>query len=449
MRHIYISLVLIVNLVFSVNLYAGTISFDQLVVSGDLTVAKYNADMDRIYQQFNSTVEASNILDNTLTEADQSDDINPRIRTFEGASCEKVDDGLLPATGGSLTQNISAGTGYPRGFRCDITSATGHTYTASRWTFVDIDQGCDFQFAEVAIEGATPALAVNSIRLARVSSDGATIATVTDLRNLNCATGPFNAIDDVSSEATLGDLFRIGRPTRGHTRWASATQGWMQGLQVSWDTHTQFRVLTGGMVTTTGRYRVASSDLTVGTGNDNPSQGTSGLDTGSISASTRYFVYAVADQDSVSTLSSSYSTNATTPTGVNHFRIIGSIATDANSLFISRDIFQAHSVGYRELAGGWVHFDGTGSTLVSIDAFNVSSIIDNGTGRYTITWDADFNNVNYVVVAGGTTVTSTEPTICGSLGNETTDTDINCLAHAGGVTNCQICQIVAFGDTRR
>lgn len=45
----------------------------------------------------------------------------------------------------------------------------------------------------------------------------------------------------------------------------------------------------------------------------------------------------------------------------------------------------------------WISFDGTGTISIN-DSYNVSSITDNGTGDYTITWDTDFADTNYCVV---------------------------------------------------
>lgn len=45
----------------------------------------------------------------------------------------------------------------------------------------------------------------------------------------------------------------------------------------------------------------------------------------------------------------------------------------------------------------WIHFNGMGTISIS-DSFNVTSITDNGTGDYTITWDTDFVNAYYSVV---------------------------------------------------
>ena len=71
---------------FKSDLFCGSVSFDQLSVSGDLSVNKYNGDLNTIFQKVNTNIDTSNILDDTIDEADMSDNINPRIRTYEGAS---------------------------------------------------------------------------------------------------------------------------------------------------------------------------------------------------------------------------------------------------------------------------------------------------------------------------------------------------------------------------
>lgn len=45
----------------------------------------------------------------------------------------------------------------------------------------------------------------------------------------------------------------------------------------------------------------------------------------------------------------------------------------------------------------WINFNGTG-TIAIRDSFNVTSIVDNGTGDYTVNWATDFANVNYTLV---------------------------------------------------
>lgn len=53
------------------------------------------------------------------------------------------------------------------------------------------------------------------------------------------------------------------------------------------------------------------------------------------------------------------------------------------------------------VAKGWVNFNGT-STPTVVTSYNVdSSITDNGTGDYTISWTTDFSSAGYVVVGSG------------------------------------------------
>lgn len=53
-------------------------------------------------------------------------------------------------------------------------------------------------------------------------------------------------------------------------------------------------------------------------------------------------------------------------------------------------------VSTEKLIKGWINFNGTGTIAIN-DSFNVESITDNDPGNYTVTWDTDFANVDYVV----------------------------------------------------
>jgi len=64
----------------------------------------------------------------------------------------------------------------------------------------------------------------------------------------------------------------------------------------------------------------------------------------------------------------------------------------AGSLSIATSV----SVSSEQLIKAWINFNGTGTIAIS-DSYNVTSITDNGTGDYTITWDVDFAGVNYSV----------------------------------------------------
>jgi len=59
----------------------------------------------------------------------------------------------------------------------------------------------------------------------------------------------------------------------------------------------------------------------------------------------------------------------------------------------------APSVSAVNTAKAWIHFNGE-STISIVTAYNVSSIADNGTGDYTLTFATAFPNANYCVIGG-------------------------------------------------
>ena len=432
--------------------YATSISFDQLAVSSDLTAVKYNSDLNTVYQKVNSNIQTDNIAADTVSEVDMNDDANPRLRDYElggeGTECEFVYTGMLPTTtSGTLTGSIPAGTAYPRGYRIVKASGTSHTFTASKWTFVDIDTAQNFQYSEVSIGAATPAVAANSIRLARVSTDGTEVTAVQDLRTLSCTNAKPSTTREVTTEASLGQIFSVGTGQRKSYNDNVNVQGYVSGLFVSWDTHTTFKVTKGGAYIN-GKYRYLAADLTVTTGADIPSSGTSGIVTGSVGASATYNVYAVADQDATSSLSVSYGVN---PTDLTNYRLIGVIHTDGSSLFTSGDITTVHeaSPDLNQLVKGWINFNGTGTPAIN-NSYNVSGIVDDGTGMYTITWDIDFASADYAI-AGTNRVSGSDTTHGVSL-RDTADPLLSTAAlistgnSAGTKTDSNPITAMAIGD---
>lgn len=378
---------------FPLSAQAAVTSYDNTFVTNDVFAADFhsrlNANFTKSLTGGINSINSANIVDDSLDESTMADEINPRIRTYEGAACEFVYTGLLPSTDSDLTSDISAGTGYPRGYRINKASATSKTYSASKWTYVDLDINGDFQYSVVSIGASAPAVASNSIRLARVSTDGTTINTVTDLRVTSCADGPFSNIGSATGESNLDDVLKYGQPVRRFSTAGRSASGFIQGFYVSWDSHTAFKV-TSGSAYINGEYRSISTDITVPTTADDPTAGTSGIVSGAIASSTAYNVYLVADVDATKTPSVSFGTSAT---GLTNYRLIGRIVTDASSLFTSKDVVTAHAVNERELIGAYVTF--MGGTVKIINSFNVSSITDHGAGDYTITFDDDFASADY------------------------------------------------------
>lgn len=192
MRHL---IILIASLFIASTVHAGTISVPAL--SADSGLPHLNTFLTTVVDEINGELEGSaegstvNIKADSIGELDMGDNINPRLRTNElldvGADTVSsqnayVDTGLTPATSTDLTSDISAGTAYVNGYRVTKT-ATSKTYTASKDTYVDIDQDGTFTYSEVANGATEPAVATNSARLAKVVTDGDNITSVTDMAN--------------------------------------------------------------------------------------------------------------------------------------------------------------------------------------------------------------------------------------------------------------------------
>lgn len=374
--------------------FAAKVSFDQLATSADLTVSKYNNDLQTIFNKANSTIQTDNIQDNTLQDLPVSSDFatnsSPRTRTLHGAACEFVFEGLTPATDSDLTSDISTGTAYPQGYYCTKTSATSNTYTAERDTYVDIDQNCDFQFTAVSNGANAPSVATNSIRVAKVITSLTAITTVTDLAKRTCTQASYDQVTNGTFQASLDDIFRFGKFR------ASQDTALVYGAHVSFDTATQFKVTPGAaFFTQNQQYRGTSTDISVPTTADSPSAGTSGGDGSSLSANSKVYVYLAADQQDDPDYSVTWSTNSSAPTGVTNYRKIGVLRTDANSNFSSADMNTTHKGGrllQRKVAfrpgtatltttftpdtSAWTTSEGTKVVSVSIDPIYPGSWLD-------------------------------------------------------------------------
>jgi hypothetical protein len=398
------------------NAYGAIVSPDNVFVQNDAYSSDFHTRLNRDIAQLTDGVNnivGAQVDNDSLLEANMADEINPRVRTYEGAACEFVYTGLQPATSANLTSNISAGTAYPRGYRINKTGTTSKTYTSGVATYVDIDQNGDFQYTEVALTNPAPSVYANSIRLARVSTDGGTVNTVTDLRKTSCTNGPFSIIGSLTGEGNLDDMFSKGTEVRTTTPVGTAPQGFARGLNVVYAAGGTTFTVKAGAAYINGKYRANTADTTVPVTADNPALGTSGIDTGSIAANTTYYVYAVADLDAVTAMSFSFSTSASSPNGLTNYRLIGSFKTEGNSQIVSRDMNTVHAIEENEIITSSFRFDGTATPISSTDTMNISGITDNGTGDYTVAFDVDYSSATTPIVVcgskfdGGTSNTET------------------------------------------
>jgi len=275
--------------VFCLSAHAATISYDQFTAS--TTIAEVNEAVNQIYDDYNGNISGTyNILADSLIEANMADAINPRVRDFEFLG-NFTYTGHLPATSAStLTSNISAGTSYVNGYRCN-TSATSKTYTASVDTWVYIDQNSTFQYVETAVGGAQPTTPANSLLLAKVTTDTDNITTVTDLRT-----------------TTIPGL--------------RVYNNYLTGARLSRDaTETTLSVSPGacefGLDVTSG-HRKNTTVTSIACA----SVGRGGLDAGSLAAG-YYYVFLVADDGNEANFEGIASLSSTDATGVTGERLVG------------------------------------------------------------------------------------------------------------------------------
>ena len=100
-------------------------------------------------------------------------------------------------------------------------------------------------------------------------------------------------------------------------------------------------------------------------------------------------------------------------------------------------------------AKGWVSANMDGTAAAS---YNVTSLTDVGTGRFTITWATDFSGVSYPTVgtAQADNAATTASTLVVQARNDTYaagSLDIVILRVSdGAATDPNLCHVVAFGD---
>lgn len=94
---------------------------------------------------------------------------------------------------------------------------------------------------------------------------------------------------------------------------------------------------------------------------------------------------------------------------------------------------------------GWINLDGTGTIAIN-DSFNVSGIVDDGTGTYTITWDLDFANANYAIAAFGADDTDDIHVTNVAIANYTAGSvQVRGVNSANNVEDASIISIIAIG----
>ena len=103
----------------------------------------------------------------------------------------------------------------------------------------------------------------------------------------------------------------------------------------------------------------------------------------------------------------------------------------------------------RGVAAAWVNFDGTGTVAIR-DSQNVSGLVDNSTGFYTVNISSSFSGVDYSILTGATWNTgitgSTNTSIAADPWNKPTASAYTFLTYATP-TDAVYDPEFAFGST--
>tara|TARA_Y100001937_G_scaffold109534_1_gene154263 strand:+ start:421 stop:819 length:399 start_codon:yes stop_codon:yes gene_type:complete len=101
----------------------------------------------------------------------------------------------------------------------------------------------------------------------------------------------------------------------------------------------------------------------------------------------------------------------------------------------------------------WCSFDGTsGGTNKTIrDDFNVSTVVDNGTGDYTINYSITFANTNYVLAGTGGPNSEYISNHLTGAGTSSAYTTTSCrfttrATNSNGLSDAVFVEIIIFGD---
>ncbi len=73
-------------------------------------------------------------------------------------------------------------------------------------------------------------------------------------------------------------------------------------------------------------------------------------------------------------------------------------------------------INQARIAKAWINFKGTGTVAIN-DSYNVSSITDNGTGDYTVTYSTAMSSVNYCVLGSNTGATGSYTNVISGFGS--------------------------------
>lgn len=127
--------------------------------------------------------DGSQITSGSIIEAALADAINPRLRDSSFVF-DHVASGCVwtaDTAGSSLNASMTSGIIFINGYRVVVPSITAQAFTASKDTYVDIDNLGNVTYSAQTNNAASPALAANSIRLAVIVAGSTSIAAAASI----------------------------------------------------------------------------------------------------------------------------------------------------------------------------------------------------------------------------------------------------------------------------
>lgn len=175
---------------------------DSYVTSDDVSIDRLESNRVALTNGINSG-DGSLIQAGTIPASALDDNANPENRWDEGFN-DFVFSGLIVPTSTDLDATTTSGIVYVNGTRV-VKDATAKTYTASKWTWVDISDNGTYTYQETAILASEPPVSTNSIRISRVSTDTTKVLSTTDERvtEINIAAGSAGSLADTDADTLV------------------------------------------------------------------------------------------------------------------------------------------------------------------------------------------------------------------------------------------------------
>ena len=229
--------------------YSAPISVDPFVSPDDVTINHLEDFRTKTVNAINNA-DGNLILSKTVSPDKLTDGANPEVRWNEAFNNWVYTGLTVPTTSGTLSSTTTSGTAYIEGVRVEK-DATANAYSASKWTWVDINRAGVYKYTETAIDGGEPALDSESLRLARVSTDGSEVGNVLDMR-----------FTSISLDARSEDFTRVGfelTATTPDTVDVNPGVVYVGAVRVNKTTATQLKLGTAGDWATGGSQRATST----------------------------------------------------------------------------------------------------------------------------------------------------------------------------------------------